>query len=111
LVFNILLNFILIPTYGVLGASFATFIGFYLNFIFICLFSFKKKLIVISKQLILNTISILVISLVLFFINDFIIKIILVTINLYILTIKNHNLLIIILNFIKSKLFGKIELN
>jgi hypothetical protein len=95
----------------VLGASFATFIGFYLNFIFICLFSIKRKLVDITNQLILNSITILVIPLFLFFFNDFIIKIILVIITLLTLNIINHNLFSIILNFIKFKLFRKTELN
>jgi O-antigen/teichoic acid export membrane protein len=111
LVFNIVLNFILIPTYGVLGASFATFIGFYLNFIFISLFSLKKKLIYISIQLILNSISILVISLLIFFFNDLIIKVLLVILTFLLLNFINSNILITIFNFFKSKFFGKTKLN
>ena len=111
LVFNVVLNFILIPIYGVLGASFATFIGFYLNFIFISLFSVKKKLIYISSQLILNSISILVISLVIFFFNELIIKIILVILTLLLLNFVNSNILSTIFDFFKFKFFRKTKLN
>ncbi len=111
LVFNLVLNIVLIPMYGVLGASFATFIGFYLNFIFIGLFSVKRKLIYISRQLILNAISILVMSLVIFFFNEWIIKIFLFISSFLLLNLVNYNILITIFNFFKLKFFGKSKLN
>jgi O-antigen/teichoic acid export membrane protein len=111
LVFNLVLNIVLIPMYGVLGASFATFIGFYFNFIFIGLFSVKRKLIYISRQLILNAISILVMSLVIFFFNEWIIKIFLLISSFLLLNLVNYNILITIFNFFKLKFFGKSKFN
>jgi O-antigen/teichoic acid export membrane protein len=74
LTFNLILNFTLIPIYGILGASISTFFGFYISLISIIILASLRKLVHLDLKLILNLIIILSFAFVLFFINNSFIK-------------------------------------
>jgi O-antigen/teichoic acid export membrane protein len=99
---NFIFNYFLIPIYGVFGASFSTFLGFFINLIIVIIYAKYKNLLHFTVKLSLNLSIILALSIIVFLINTDLIKFFLSIILLIISFIINIEMIKTVINYFKS---------
>jgi O-antigen/teichoic acid export membrane protein len=102
LVANLVFNTYLIPLYGILGASFSTFLGYFINLIIAIIYATFKNLIKLTIKLSFNLCVIMSLSITVFIINIDLIKFFLTFLLLIISFLINIEMINTIINYLKS---------